>query len=206
MFINDEASAGTSIGTNAMLYITATDDQALCVQDNQRFGSMSLTLDGGKSSCNDVSCFVTVTDDGKTVDIQYPLDNLSAGMHSLTYTVYDLVGNKATQTITFVVEDAVNAALVADKWPAYRGEEVNFDLDGDMGYAPEMIIRVTDATGKLIWRTTTSTFPVTWNMKDMNGNTVPAGLYRYFGSYNNGTNFGGTPISKLIVLDPVKTN
>jgi hypothetical protein len=63
---------------------------------------------------------------------------------------------------------------------------------------------VTDATGKLMWMATTSTFPVAWDMRDMQGNKVPAGLYRYFGTYNDGVNYGGTPINKLIVLDPVK--
>ena len=208
MYINDEGtfSDGASVGTSAMLYIVATDDKAINVQDNQRLHSMSLIMDGGKTSCADVDCYMTVDDNGKRISISYPLDNLLVGMHTLTYTVYDVVGNKATRTITFMVEDGGNAILVADKWPAYRGGEVNFDLDSEIGNSPEMIIRVTDATGKLVWRTTTSSFPVTWNMKDMNGNTVPAGLYRYFGSYKNGTNFGGTPINKLIVLDALKTN
>jgi len=64
------------------------------------------------------------------------------------------------------------------------------------------VLRVTDATGKLVWMTKTSNFPVNWDMTDMDGNKVPAGLYRYFGTYNDGVNYGGTPINKLIVLDP----
>jgi len=53
-----------------------------------------------------------------------------------------------------------------------------------------------------VWMTKTSNFPVNWDMTDMDGNKVPAGLYRYFGTYNDGVNYGGTPINKLIVLDP----
>lgn len=82
---------------------------------------------------------------------------------------------------------------------------VNFDLQASGMLHPEVTLRVTDATGKLVWMTTTDTFPVSWDMKDMDGNKVPAGLYRYFGSYNDGVNYGGTPINKLIVLEPVKT-
>ena len=208
MYVNDEATFtdGASVGSSAMLYITATDDIAINVQENQRLNSMSLILDGGKTSFSDVDCYMSVTDNGKLVSIDYPLDNLLEGMHTLTYTVYDVVGNKTSRTITFMVEDGGGSiTLVADKWPAYRGEEVNFDMESDMAHMPEMIIRVTDATGKLVWRTTTTSFPVTWNMKDMDGNTVPAGLYRYFGSYKDGTKSGGTPISKLIVLDALKS-
>jgi hypothetical protein len=81
---------------------------------------------------------------------------------------------------------------------------VNFDMESSKGGNGTFTVRVTDATGKLMWMTTTDSFPVTWDMKDMNGKKVPAGLYRYFGTYSNGTNYGGTPIKKLIVLDPVK--
>ena len=207
MYINDEETFtdGASVGGSAMLYITATDDQAISVQSNSIEYGMSLLIDGGKTSCGDVSCYMTVGDNGKLVNIEYPLENLSPGMHTLTYTVFDLLGNSTTRTITFMVGAESNATLVADKWPAYRNEEVTFDLESDMAITPEMIVRVTDATGNLVWKTTTSSFPISWDLKDMNGNKVPAGLYRYFGTYNNGSSYGGTPISKLIVLDQLKT-
>jgi flagellar hook assembly protein FlgD len=115
-----------------------------------------------------------------------------------------MVGNCTTRTITFMVGQTGMAELVADALPAYLDREVNFDLETDLSQTPEVIVRVTDATGKLVWKTTTSNFPVSWDMKDMNGNKVPAGLYRYFGTYNDGTNHGGTAINKLIVLDALK--
>ena len=94
---------------------------------------------------------------------------------------------------------------MADKLPAYLDGEVSFDLETSLARTPEFIVSVTDATGKLMWKTETRSFPVTWDMRDRNGNKVPAGLYRYYGTYNDGSNYGGTPINKLIVLDPVKT-
>ena len=207
MYINDETTFtnGAVASTDAMLYITVTDNEGINIQSSSVDNCMTLVLDGGKPSYADVLCYVTTADGGKTVNIEYPLNSLSEGMHTLTYTVYDVVGNLATGTISFMVGQSGEATLVADKWPAYCNDEVNFDLETTMSLAPEMILRVTDATGKLVWMTTTSSFPVNWDMRDMDGNRVPAGLYRYFGTYNNGVNYGGTPISKLIVLDPVKT-
>ncbi len=207
MFINDEATFSNNAvsSTEAMLYITATDNEGINIQSNSIDKCMSLVLDGGKPSYADVSSYVTVTDEGREISIEYPLKNLAEGFHTLTYTVYDLLGNFTTQTISFIVGQGGMATLTADKLPAYNNEEVSFDLETSMALLPEMTVRVTDATGQLVWMTTTSSFPVTWDMKDMNGNTVPGGLYRYFGTYNNGVNYGGTPISKLIVLDPVKT-
>ena len=162
-------------------------------------------LDGGKPSYGDITCYVTSSDEGRTINIEFPLNSLSEGMHTLTYTVYDMLGNSAERTITFIVGQNTPFNLTADKIPAFVNESVNFDVETELTSSPEVIVRVTDATGKLMWKTTTSTFPVAWDMKDMNGNKVPAGLYRFFGTYNDGVNYGGTPINKLIVLDPVKT-
>lgn len=207
MFINDENSFidGASVGSSAILYITATDNEGISVQPNTFNRTMSLLLDGGKSSYGDISCFAEVDDMGRIVNIEFPIENLSEGLHTLTYTVYDMLGNSATRTISFMVGVSGQFELVADKYPAYLNEEVNFDLETELMTSPEMIVRVTDATGNLVWMTTTDSFPVSWDMRDRNGNKVPAGLYRYFGTYNDGINHGGTAIKKLIVLDPLKT-
>ena len=207
MYLNDEASFtfGNMVGTDAMLYITATDNEGINIQENSVDRAMRLVLDGGKPSYSDVIYYATLTNEGKTLNIEMPLNDLAEGMHTLTYTVYDVVGNCTMRTITFTVGQVGDVELVADKLPAYREGDVNFDLQTTLTTRPEVIVRVTDATGKLVWMTTTSSFPVNWDMRDRDGNKVPAGLYRFFGTYSDGVNYGGTPIQKLIVLDPLKT-
>ena len=207
MFINDETSFtnGVAIAPESMLYITASDNEAINVQTASVDNGMVLDLDGGKPSYSDVMSYVTTSDGARVVNIEYPLNHLTEGIHSITFTVYDAMGNSSSRTISFMVGQQGQATLVADKWPAYNNEEVNFDIHTDLALSPEVTLRVTDATGNLVWTTTASSFPVSWDMKDMDGNRVPAGLYRYYGTFNNGINYGGTPISKLIVLDPVKT-
>ena len=207
MYINNEASFnyGASVGTNSMLYITATDDNGINLQTNSIEGSMKLTLDGGKDSYSDVTYYVNSYDEGRRVEIEFPVSNLSEGMHTLTYTVFDMLGNVAERTISFMVGQSGAVELTADAMPAYLDREVTFDVESQLTRVPETIVRVTDASGNLVWMTTTQNFPLTWDMRDMNGNKVPAGLYRYFGTYNDGINYGGTSINKLIVLDPVKT-
>jgi hypothetical protein len=196
---------GAIVSPNAMLYIDISDNEGVNLQANSASSSMKLLLDGGKQSYGDVLCGASVYDGSKSVVIRYPINNLSEGMHTLTFTVYDLLGNSATRTISFMVGQSSIVDVRADKYPAFVNENVSFELDSKRTLHPDMTFRITDATGKLVWMTTTSSFPVTWDMKDMNGNKVPAGLYRYFGTYNDGVNYGGTPINKLIVLDPVKT-
>ena len=207
MYLNDEVtfSEGMIVPPDVMLYINVTDNECVNVQANSASNSMKLQLDGGKQSYGDVLCGATVTDGCKSVAIKYSLTNLAEGLHTLTYTVYDMLGNSSSRTISFMVGQASTVDVVADKYPAFVNDNVNFDLESTISLMPDMTFRVTDATGKLVWMTTTDSFPVTWDMKDLNGNKVPAGLYHYFGTYNDGSNYGGTPIKKLIVLDPVKT-
>lgn len=206
MFINDEETFvnGAVVAPDAVLYITATDDQGINLQANSVEGGMTLLLDAGRPSYSDVSCYATAGENGKSVYVEYPLKDLVEGEHTLTYTVYDLLGNSTTHTITFMVGQNSIANLVADKLPAYLDGDVNFDLDTYLARTPEFTLRVTDATGKLVWKTNASSFPVNWDMRDMNGQKVKAGLYRYYGTYNDGINYGGTAINKLIVLDPLK--
>ena len=207
MYLNDETTfnEGAIVSPNSMLYITVSDNEGVNLQANSASSSMRLLLDGGKQSYGDVLCGATVSDGSKSVAIRYALNNLSEGLHTLTYVVYDLLGNSATRTISFMVGQASVVDVIADKSPAFVNEDVNFDLETSLTLHPDMTFRITDATGKLVWMTTTDSFPLNWDMKDLNGNKVPAGLYRYFGTYNDGVNYGGTPINKLIVLDPVKT-
>ena len=206
MFINDEVTFanGAIVAPEAILYVSASDDQGISMQANSVDKDITLLLDG-KESFSDVDSYITAGDGGKVVNLEYPLANLTEGQHTLTFIVYDMLGNSATHTISFIVGQNSVSNIVADKLPAYNNGEVAFDMEESvLNNNTKLILRVTDASGKLVWMTTADSFPVTWNMRDMNGRKVPAGLYRYFATYNDGVHYGGTPINKLIVLDPVK--
>ena len=207
MYLNDATSFtdGAVVSPDAMLYINVRDNECIDIQPNSAATSMKLQLDGGKQSFSDVTSNALVSDGCKSVAIQLPLSNLTEGMHTLTFWVYDMLGNCSTRTISFMVGQYAVADICCDKSPAFVNGSVSFDVESDMTMLPDMMVHVTDATGNLVWKSDIGSLPVTWDMKDMNGHKVPAGLYRYYGSYYDGKNFGGTPIYKLIVLDPVKT-
>ena len=209
MYMNDAATFtdGSLVAPSSILYINVSDNEGISMQPNSVANTMKLQLDGGKQSYEDVVCYATTDDGGKVVNIEFPVSNLSVGLHTLTYTVSDMLGNHASRTISFVVGQGSDAEIMADKMPAFLDSDdtINFDVKTEMSVLPDMTIRITDALGRMVWMTNASSFPVTWNMKDMDGNKVPAGLYRYFGTYNDGVNYGGTSIKNLIILEPVKT-
>ena len=209
MYMNDAATFadGSVVAPNSVLYISASDNEGISMQSNSVANTMKLQLDGGKQSYEDVVCYATADDGGKVVKIEFPVSNLTVGLHTLTYTVSDMLGNQASRTISFVVGQGSAADLVADKMPAFLDSDnmISIDVKTELSVLPEMTVRITDALGRLVWMTKADSFPVTWDMKDMNGNKVPAGLYRYFGTYNDGVNYGGTSIKNLVILEPVKT-
>ncbi len=209
MYMNDAATFadGSVVAPNSVLYISASDNEGISMQSNSVANTMKLQLDGGKQSYEDVVCYATADDGGKVVKIEFPVSNLTVGLHTLTYTVSDMLGNQASRTISFVVGQGSAADLVADKMPAFLDSDnmISIDVKTELSVLPEMTVRITDALGRLVWMTNAGSFPLTWDMKDMNGNKVPAGLYRYFGTYNDGVNYGGTSIKNLVILEPVKT-
>ncbi len=210
MFVNDETTFtdGAIVGPNSILYITASDNDAVNMQAYDLLNATRLLLDGGKTSCSDLMSYVTAGEDGKSLHVEYPLANLTPGVHTATFTICDLMGLTSSRTINFVVGQDNSATLVADKLPVYLNERiVNFDVNQhNVKSNSEFVVRVTDALGNLVWKTTTTAFPIAWNLTDLNGEVVKPGLYRYYGTYSDGFNYGGTSISNLIVLDPIKTS
>jgi len=207
MFLNDQQTfdEGCTVPANSVLYITASDDIGINTQSASVGNSMKLLLDGGKTSYYQVKENAVATNDGRTLNVSFPMQNLSEGAHTLTFTVFDVAGNSTSRTISFIVSGCSDITLTAQELPATK--QATFDIDcGNITPAPVVNLKVTDAHGNIVWTKSTSSFPATWDLTDANGNRVKAGLYKYMGNYDNGSSYGGTNIGDLIVIDPVKSN
>ncbi len=204
MFINDKStfSEEAFVPSNSTLYISATDDIAFNIQSMSVGNAMTLQLDGGQSSFYLIKNYANVSDEGRQLNIAYPLTGLSSGRHTLRFTVYDLSGNSASREITFVVGQSSSLLIKSDR--KATSTNATFDImRSTLNTSPEVTLKVTDAQGNLVWTTTTSTFPCTWDLKNKQGQRVPAGLYKYYGTYVAGDQYGGTDIDNLIVIDPL---
>ena len=203
MFLNDPTmDEGTLVPPGSTLYIRATDNVGINTQSLSVSGTMTLLLDGGKQTYTYIRDFAQLTDGGCGVDICFPLSGLSQGPHSLTFIVYDATGNMGSRTINFVVGQPASGELTVDNRLAI--DEAQFYFDTDLTTGPNVTVKVTDAAGKVVWSAVKSSFPFTWDLNGNDGNRVPAGVYRFFGTFNDGNNYGGTPIGTLVVVDPVK--
>ena len=205
IYFNDEQSFtnGAMIPSGSTLYIRASDDHSFNNQAMAVGNTMSLTLDGGKTTYPYVQNFSTLQDEGKALSIEFPMD-LQEGRHTLQYTVYDAAGNKATETISFLVGNESHLDLTVDEEPAMT--EATFNVSSTLSTIPDVTIKVLDNVGNLVWSTTTANFPYTWNLTDSNGNRLSAGVYKFFGTYKGDTTYGGTEIGHLIVIDPYRSN
>lgn len=205
MYFNDEQSFtnGSMIPSGSTLYVRASDDYSFNNQASAVGNTMNLILDGGKTTFPYVINYSTLSNEGKELAIEFPMD-LQEGRHSLQFNVYDAAGNKATQTISFVVGNESQINMTVAEEPAVN--EATFDVTTSLSAIPQVTIKVLDNVGNLVWNTTTSNFPFTWDLNDNNGQRVPAGVYKFYGTYLNNNTYGGTPIGHIIVIDPHKTN
>ena len=205
MYLNDESSfaANATVGENAMLYVVATDDLAINTEKNTPGQTMRLTLDGNKEVYYTIKDYVVSSDQGRRAEVAFPLHGLIYGHHTLTFTVFDVAGNSTTRSIDFIVGQSNDLELDVDETPA--SSQVTFNIArNSLSVVPQVDVKVTDAQGRLVWKTTTSTFPLTWDLKAGNGERVPAGLYKYFGTYSSDKAYGGTDIKNIIVINPLE--
>lgn len=203
MYLNEETSYsdGDIVPANSTVYIHATDDMGINNQSMTAGNNMRLVLDGGKKSFYTVSNSAVITDEGRTLDLAFQLDNLDEGEHSLSFTVHDAAGNASTRSISFVVGQPQAMTLSVEELPATTVATVNAATTLT---AANIDLKVTDALGNLVWSSSNTTFPATWNLTDRNGNRVKGGVYKIFGTYTQGNSHGGTNVTSVIVVDPIK--
>lgn len=204
MFLNDkdDFAASGQVGNESMLYIRATDDMGFNIQQQPLGQGMTLRLDNGKNSYNLLKNLATVSDEGRTLDIAMPLTGLTAGSHTLDFSVADVCGNRTSHSITFVVTANNDITLTTSEQSSYERAEIDM-MAFALNEAPTVNVKVTNIKGELVWTQSTSSFPCTWDLTDFNGQRVKPGLYKIHGNYENQEGYGGSNIVNFVVLNPL---
>jgi len=199
----DAFAKGAIIPASTTLHIRATDDVSFNNQELSIGNSMKLILDDGKNTYPFIKSYTSLSNEGKTLEVDFPIE-LQFGHHTLDYTVFDAAGNASTQSLSFMVGPNAQVELSAMQQPAIS--EATFEMTSKMITQPQVTIKVLDNLGNLVWHTTTSQFPYTWDLKDDSNKRVPGGVYKYFGTYKEGNTYGGTDIKHLLIVEPTRTN
>lgn len=203
IYFNDEHDfeSCSHVPPTSMLHIRATDDVAFCNQDLAIGNSMDLKIDNGKIAVTEVKSYAEITNEGKSVNVDMPI-TLEPGEHSLTYTIYDIAGNMTSREIRFSVGNSQQPQLTVLQEPAVK--YATFDLKTDMHTTPMITVKVFNHLGQYMWYKTTNKFPFNWDLKTRSGTRLPAGVYTYYGTFNDGTNYGGTNIGTIVIADDGK--
>lgn len=189
IFLNHESFVdGDRVNTSPMLIAQVSDNVAINLSSAGIGHAMTVCIDGNKSF-NDVSTFYTPAADGTASGtINYPLDDLTAGEHTLTLRIWDTSANAQTADIRFTVDERIAPKIFdiySDANPAT--DRANFYITHNR---PEQMVSVTvsiyNLLGRPIWSSTVdgqsdmfTSSPVTWDLTDSSGSRVPRGIYLY---------------------------
>ena len=180
--------SGDTVNPSPMLIASVRDDIGLNLSTAGVGHQMTATLDGTKTY-NNLNFYFTPSADGTASGIiNYPLENIQEGAHTLSLRVWDTSGNSATADIEFFVREGLAPKIYdvyTDANPA--SSAANFYLSHDQ---PDNMVTVSvtvyNLLGRPIWSGSTTgrsdmsvSSPVTWNLNDQSGRRVPRGIYLY---------------------------
>ena len=180
--------SGDTVNDSPMLIAAISDDTGINVSTAGIGRQMTALLDN-KTSLDDLSFYYTPSADGSPAGvINYPLENLEAGAHTLSLRIWDTAGNPANAYIEFFVNPAEKPKIYdvyTDANPA--STQANFYLSHDRPDAMINVeISVYDLLGRPLWSKSANgrsdmflSMPVSWDLTDNSGRRVPRGIYLY---------------------------
>nr|WP_315157489.1 type IX secretion system sortase PorU [uncultured Flavobacterium sp.] len=189
LYMNDETFVSGGITNESPLFIAYMEDESGINTAGGIGHDIVAVLDGDVSNpivLNDY--YQTELDSYSTGNLHFPLRNLKAGLHTITFTVWDVYNNATTSEIQFLVVG--NETVTLTNVLNYPNPCVNYTEFWFTHNKPneplEVQIQVLTITGKVVWTKnqtiTTSGFlsrEITWDTRDDFGNRIGKGVYVY---------------------------
>lgn len=179
---------GTTVNESPMFIASVSDDTGINMSSAGIGHQMTLKLDDRRTFSN-ISLYYSPSSDGSpSGTIAYPITELEAGNHTLTFRVWDTDGNSSSQTLSFFVEPGAAPEMFdvyTDANPA--STHANFYISHNRPDAMATVsIEIYDMAGHRIWTATESgrsdmftSMPIQWNLSHAGGARVPRGIYLY---------------------------
>ena len=211
LYMNDETfvSGGT---TNESPFLVALLEDENGINTASGIGhDIVAILDGDVSNqfiLNDY--YQTKLDDFTSGTLRFPLRNLAAGLHTITFKAWDVYNNPITAEIQFIVvgDETITLTHVLN-YPNPFVSYTEFWFTHNRPYEPlEVQVQVMTITGKIVWTKnqiiTTEGFlskEITWDGKDDFGDKIGKGVYVYKLTVKSSlTNKKTEKFEKLVIL------
>ncbi len=211
LYMNDETFVSGGI-TNSSPFLLAFLEDENGINTASGIGhDIIAVLDGDVSNpfiLNDY--YQTKLDDYTNGNLRFPLRNLAAGMHTISFTAWDVYNNPITSEIQFVVvgDESLTLSHVLN-YPNPFSTYTQFWFSHNRPYEPlEAQVQVMTITGKVVWTKnqiiTTEGFlsrEITWDGKDDFGDRIGKGVYIYKLTVKSTlTNKKAEKYEKLVIL------
>ncbi|MDL2141478.1 type IX secretion system sortase PorU [Flavobacterium tructae] len=211
LYMNDETFVSGGI-TNESPFLLAFLEDENGINTASGIGhDITAVLDGDVSNpfvLNDY--YQTKLDDYTNGNLRFPLRNLAAGMHTITFTAWDVYNNPVTSEIQFIVVGNESLTLThVLNYPNPFSTYTQFWFSHNRPYEPlDVQVQVMTITGKVVWTknqiVTTEGFlsrDITWDGKDNFGDRIGKGVYIYkLTVKSNLTNKKAEKYEKLVIL------
>lgn len=211
LYMNDETFVSGGI-TNESPFLLAFLEDENGINTASGIGhDITAILDGDISNpyiLNDY--YQTKLDDYTNGNLRFPLRDLAPGLHTISFTAWDVYNNPVTSEIQFTVvgDDGLTLSHVLN-YPNPFSTYTQFWFSHNRPYEPlEVQVQVMTITGKVVWTKnqiiTTEGFlsrEITWDGRDDFGDRIGKGVYIYkLTVKSNLTNKKAEKFEKLVIL------
>ncbi|MBS7252763.1 type IX secretion system sortase PorU [Flavobacterium branchiicola] len=211
LYMNDETFVSGGI-TNESPFLLAFLEDENGINTASGIGhDIVAILDGDVSNqyiLNDY--YQTKLDDYTNGNLRFPLRNLKPGLHTISFTAWDVYNNPVTSEIQFIVvgDESLSLTHVLN-YPNPFSTYTQFWFSHNRPYEPlEVQVQVMTITGKVVWTKnqiiTTEGFlsrEITWDGRDDFGDRIGKGVYIYkLTVKSNLTNKKAEKYEKLVIL------
>ena len=213
MYLNTESFiSGDEVNSTPRLFVKLFDESGInTVGTGVGHDIMAIVDNNIKYTYNLNSTFVATVGDYRSGSIEFSLDSLPQGEHTLLLRAWDLYNNSSTDTLHFVVVPNLSPDLVDVKVtpnPLRYGENACFMLTHNRpGCDVNVSIELFNFQGQVLWRyderiySDTNACEVNWNVAMQNGAPIPTGVYLYRATISEGGGSARSKTRKLIVLN-----
>ena len=189
LYMNDETFVSGGITNESPIFIAYMEDESGINTAAGIGHDITAVLDGDISNpvvLNDY--YQTEIDNYTKGNLHFPFRNLKVGLHTITFTVWDVYNNPTTSEIQFLVVG--NETVTLTNVLNYPNPCVNYTEFWFTHNKPneplDVQVQVLTITGKVVWTKkqtiTTSGFlsrDISWNTRDDFGNKIGKGVYVY---------------------------